>query len=76
MPFDPHHPHCPKCKGKPTNGQRRLTETKRDKLTGDTWQAVNVRFASAYACNLCGAIYSYQDGFSTYIARQRGTPAA
>ena len=69
MTLDPGRPHCPKCTGKPTTGQRKLTEVERDKLTGVAWKAVAARFETAYVCKQCGAIYSYQDGFSTYITR-------
>lgn len=71
MPIEPVKPHCPKCKGKPLQGQRKLTETERDRLTGAAFNAVAARFVTAYVCRVCKAIYSYQDGFSTYIARLR-----
>jgi hypothetical protein len=71
VPDEPLRPHCPKCKGKPTQGQRKLSETERDKLTGTVFEAAAARFATVYVCKLCAAIYVYQDGFSTYIARQR-----
>ncbi len=66
---EPVKPHCPKCKGKPTTGQRKLTEGERDKLTGNAWKAAAARFDTAYVCKTCSAIYSHQNGFSTYIAR-------
>ena len=69
MSIEPLRPHCPKCKGKPTQGQRRLSETERDKLTGPVFQAAAARFATMYVCKVCAAIYSHRDGFSTYIAR-------
>lgn len=73
MPIEPLKAHCPKCKGKPTTGQRKLTETQRDRLTGLAWKAISARFETAYACKVCGAIYSYQDGFSTYVTRMRNS---
>jgi len=64
-------PHCPKCQGKPTQGQRKLTEIERDKLTGATFAAASARFDSAFVCKFCGAIYAHQDGFSTFLTRQK-----
>jgi hypothetical protein len=68
---EPVKPHCPKCKGKPRQGQRKLAETERDSLTGAEWNAVSARFGTAFVCKQCSAIYSHRDGFSTYIARLR-----
>ena len=73
MPIEPGKPHCPKCKGKPTLGQRKLTEAERDRLTGNAWNAVSARFETAYVCKTCGTIYSYADGFSTNLAWLRGS---
>jgi len=64
-------PHCPKCRGKPTQGQRKLTEIERDKLTGAAFTAVSARFNSAFVCKFCGAIYAYYGGFSTFLTRQK-----
>ena len=64
-------PHCPRCKGKPTAGQRKLTEAERDSLTGAVRRAVEARFATAFVCKACGTVYSFQAGFSIHIARLR-----
>jgi hypothetical protein len=71
VPTETLRPHCPKCRGKPQQGQRKLAETERDRLAGPAFGAVSARFATAYVCKSCDAIYSHQDGFSTYIARLR-----
>jgi len=65
-------PHCPKCKGKPTQGQRHLSEIERDKLTGAAFETVSARFDTAYICKHCGAIYAHRDGFSTFLTRSKG----
>ena len=66
---EPSRPYCPKCNGKPSSGQRKLTEMERDKLTGQTWKVIDARFDAAYICKACSAIYIYQQGFSTYVTR-------
>jgi uncharacterized protein with PIN domain len=71
--IEPVRPHCPKCKGKPRQGQRKLSETERDRLTGTVFKAVSARFATAYVCKVCAAIYSCQDGFSLYFTRLRSS---
>jgi hypothetical protein len=62
-------PHCPKCKGKPTDHQRPLTESERDRIGGVTGTVLAARFSSAYLCKDCASVYSYRDGFSTYVTR-------
>ncbi len=60
-------PHCPKCKGKPTAGQRKLTSRECNGLKGQLFDSVSTRFDTAYRCTVCGAIYSTHDGFSTFL---------
>jgi hypothetical protein len=62
-------PHCPKCDGKPTAGQRKLTEHERDGATAVLRKRIKPRFDSTYVCQTCGAVYSYANGFSTYLGR-------
>ena len=69
--MDSTEPHCPKCRGKPTQGQRKLTEMERDKLTGTAFATVSARFDDAFVCKFCGAIYAFDDGFSTFLTRMK-----
>ena len=72
MPMDFTEPHCPKCRTKPTHGQRKVTEIERDKLTGSAFTAVSERFDKAFVCKFCGAIYAHSDGLSTFLTRLKG----
>jgi len=60
-------PHCPKCKGKPTAGQRKLTMRQRDGLRGKMREAVSARFDSVYWCSTCRSVYGFESGFSTFL---------
>ena len=60
-------PHCPKCNGKPTAGQRKLTLRERNGLKGQLFDRVSTNFETAYRCTVCGAVYSFHDGFSTFL---------
>lgn len=69
-------PHCPKCKGRPTNGQRKLTARQRDGLNGKMREAVAARFDSVYWCATCRAVYGFDNGFSTFLGHLRKEEAS
>ena len=60
-------PHCPKCPGRPTIGQRQITARERDGLKGSLRQWVETRFDVAFRCSVCRACYSFRDGFSAFL---------
>ena len=60
-------PHCPKCSGRPTTGQRQITARERDGLKGSLREWVEARFDIAYRCSACRACYSFRDGFSAFL---------
>jgi hypothetical protein len=60
-------PHCPKCKGKPVLGQHELTDTDRDTLTGRAARFVSGVDGLVCQCGMCGALYIYRAGFSTFL---------
>ena len=60
-------PHCPQCKGKPTDGQSVLTAAEQHKLTGRTAKRAHSAKGLICRCARCGAIYSFRDGFSTLL---------
>jgi len=43
----------------------------RDKLTGTAFATVSARFDDAFVCKFCGAIYAFDDGFSTFLTRMK-----
>ena len=61
-------PHCPQCKGKPTNGQSALTDSERAKLTGRTGKMAREANGLVGRCHECGAMYSFRDGFSSILS--------
>jgi hypothetical protein len=60
-------PHCPKCKSKPIADQHELTEEEIGNLSGQAAQQVHAKGGRAFDCGFCSAIYSYRNGFSTFI---------
>ena len=60
-------PYCPKCPGKPTDGQRKITASERDSLRGALRQFVEARFDVAHQCLRCRACYSFRDGYSAFL---------
>ena len=59
-------PYCPKCTGKPRLRQRALTPAQRSSLKGNLARS-GARFDALYLCNVCEAVYAFQDGFSTFL---------
>ena len=56
--------YCPKCPGKPHARQEKLTVAHLEKLNGASRGAPAADFDTAYRCQSCGTIYSFQYGVS------------
>jgi len=55
---------CPTCPGKPHERQVKLTVAHLEKLSGAARGAPAAEFDTAYRCQACGTIYSFQYGVS------------
>jgi hypothetical protein len=64
--FDPapYGVYCPTCPGKPHEHQGKLTVAHLEKLRGAARGAPAAEFDTAYLCQSCGTIYSFQYGVS------------
>jgi hypothetical protein len=64
--FDPapYGVYCPTCPGKPHERQDKLTVAHLEKLSGAARGAPAADFDTAYRCQSCGTIYSFQYGVS------------
>jgi hypothetical protein len=64
--FDPapYGVYCPSCPGKPHERQDKLTVAHLEKLSGASRGAPAAEFDTAYRCQACGTIYSFQYGVS------------
>jgi hypothetical protein len=64
--FDPapYGVYCPTCPGKPHERQDKLTVAHLEKLSGAARGAPAAEFDTAYRCQSCGTIYSFQYGVS------------
>ena len=60
-------PHCPKCKDKPIADQHELTEHEIGNLSAHAANQVRAKGGLAFECGTCSAIYSYRQGFSTFL---------
>jgi len=64
--FDPapYSVYCPSCPGKPHERQDKLTVARLERLSGAARGAPAAEFDTAYCCQACGTIYSFQYGVS------------
>lgn len=60
----PYGVYCPTCPGKPHERQDKLTVAHLEKLSGAARGAPAAEFDTAYRCQACGTIYSFQYGVS------------
>jgi hypothetical protein len=67
--FDPasYGVYCPICPGKPHEHQEKLTVAHLEKLSGAARGAPAAEFDTAYHCQSCGTIYSFQFGVSIVL---------
>jgi hypothetical protein len=75
--FDPVHygVYCPTCPGKPHERQDKLTVAHLERLSGASRGAPAADFDTAYRCQSCGTIYSFQHGVSFLLFEVRHAPS-
>jgi hypothetical protein len=75
--FDPspYDVYCPRCPGKPHERQDKLTVAHLEKLNGAARGAPAAEFDTAYRCDACGTIYSFQYGVSFSLFEVPRTPS-
>lgn len=70
-----HGVYCPNCPGKPHERQDKLTVAHLERLNGVSRGAPAAEFDTAYRCQSCGTIYSFQYGVSFSLFEVRHAPS-
>src|ERR1700704_556964 len=60
---------CPDCPGEPQEHQEKLTAAHLERLRGASRGAAAAQFDTAFRCQACGTIYSFQNGVGVPLVR-------